>query len=266
MIKKTLSKEITSYDLLKTFAVFFMIIDHIGVYFFPDALEWRMFGRLCVPAWFFLIGYARSRDLSPRLWMGAFVLVVADVIVGWPILSLNILFTVLCIRLVLDSVVLWFEQSEMMRLGVALGMLILFIPTMAIDYGTSGLALAMYGYYVRRYQEGACSFSFMRGVMAFAFIFFALGQQIAFGFSPIQFGFTAGGLLVVTIMLQFFSAREFPALGKKLGFVGTGLLKLCGRYSFEVFVVHLLIFKFTVLLLGYEGMGLFAFRLVSSDI
>ncbi len=263
MIKKTFSKEITSYDLIKTFAVVLMIIDHIGSHFFPDAIEWRMVGRLCVPMWLFLIGYANSRDIHPRLWVGALLLVGADVIVGWPILSLNILFTILLIRLVLDRVVTWFDQSDAMRLGVGFGIVLLLLPTMVVDYGTSGLALAMFGYYVRRYQEGSCSLSFMRGVMAFAFITFMLGQQLSFGFSSMQFGLTAGGLLLVIMMLQAFSMHEFSALGKKVGSVGTGLLKLCGRHSLEVFVLHLLVFKFTAIMLGHEGMGWFALKLIS---
>jgi hypothetical protein len=262
MIRKKLPIEITSYDLVKTFAIIIMIIDHIGLYLFPDAIEWRMVGRLCVPVWLFLIGYARSRDISPSLWMGAFVLVGADVIVGWPILSLNILFTIIIIRLVLDYVVAWFEKSDAMRFAVGLGIILLLIPTLAVDYGTSALALAMYGYYVRRYQEGFCSLYFMRGVMVFAFMVFVLGQQISFGFTSLQFALTAGGLLFVTIAMQYFTARDFPALGMKIGTVGTGFLKLCGRYSLEIFVMHLLVFKFAALFLGHEGLGWFDLKFI----
>jgi len=265
MTNKKLSSEITSYDILKTLAVVLMIIDHIGAYFFPDSMEWRVVGRLCVPMWMFLIGYARSRDVSPRLWVGACLLVGADVIVGWPILSLNIIFTILLVRLILDRVVVLFERSQMMRNAVGLGIVLLFIPTMVVDYGTSALALAMYGYYVRRYQEGACDLSFMRGVMVFAFIVFVVGQQISFGFSSVQFGLVVGGLLFVTLMLQYFNAREFSKLGQKIGVIGKSAFKLCGRYFLEIFVVHLLIFKFTALLLGHEGMGWFNLTFVSSN-
>ena len=41
---RKLPQELTSYDLLKTLAVVTMIIDHIGLYFFPDDVGWRIVG------------------------------------------------------------------------------------------------------------------------------------------------------------------------------------------------------------------------------
>ena len=267
MLKAKLPKEVTSYDLVKTFAVLIMIVDHIGFYFYPEALWWRVAGRMCVPVWMFLIGYAKSRDISFGLWNAALLLVVADVIVGWPVLPPNILFTVIVIRLFLDIVAGWFEKSEAMRSAVVAGMVALFVPTIIIfDYGTSAFALALFGYYVRLCQEGRCTLSFMRGVMAFAGIFFVLSQQICFGFNEVQFGVLAAGLLVVFLMMQNFSAREFPELGAKIGFAGRGFLQLCGRHSLEIYVAHLIIFKFTVLFLGLGETGWFAFKLLPPDL
>ena len=71
MASKTLPSSITSYDILKTFAVLTMIIDHIGLYFFPDEMWWRVIGRLSFPVWLFLIGYAQSRDIPKLLILGA---------------------------------------------------------------------------------------------------------------------------------------------------------------------------------------------------
>ena len=142
MLKAKLPKEVTSYDLVKTFAVLIMIVDHIGFYFYPEALWWRVAGRMCVPVWMFLIGYAKSRDISFGLWNAALLLVVADVIVGWPVLPPNILFTVIVIRLFLDIVAGWFEKSEAMRSAVVAGMVALFVPTIIIfDYGDQCLCL-----------------------------------------------------------------------------------------------------------------------------
>src|SRR5687768_12599522 len=103
-MKKTLPKDITSYDLWKTFAVIFMVFDHVGFYFHPDEMGWRIAGRLCVPVWFFLIGYARSRDIGPRLWLGAGILVVANAVAGMAVLPLNILATMIIIRISIDAI------------------------------------------------------------------------------------------------------------------------------------------------------------------
>ena len=75
---KNLPRDLTSYDFLKAVAVLLMVIDHVGFYFYPDQQWFRVFGRLCVPIWFFLIGYARSRDLSLYLWGGMILLVFAQ--------------------------------------------------------------------------------------------------------------------------------------------------------------------------------------------
>ncbi|MCK5374450.1 MAG: hypothetical protein KAJ40_04130 [Alphaproteobacteria bacterium] len=263
MLEKILPKEITSYDLVKTFAVLFMIIDHIGVYFFPEDFWWRVAGRMCVPVWFFLIGYARSRDVSSRIWMGAFILMGVDVIVGWPIFPSNILFTILWMRLILDYVAKWFETFGISRFVAVIGMVVMLIPTAFLsDYGTSGLVLVLYGYFVRRYQDGACSQSFMRGNMVFAFIFFFFSQQVFFGFDPLQFGMLGGGLLFVVTALQYFRAHNFVGLKERIGVAGSAVLKICGRYSLEIFVVHLLVFKVVALACEREGMGLLAFKLI----
>ena len=266
MVKKTFPKEITSYDLVKMFAVIIMIIDHVGVYFFPEELWLRVVGRMCVPVWCFLIGYARSRDVSSRLWGGALILMGVDVIVGYPIFPANILFTFLWVRLILDYVAKWLEGYDLKRVVAVVGMLVLFVPTAFLsDYGTSALALALYGYFVRRYQDGACSQSFMRWSMVLAFIFFFFSQQIFFGFDPLQFGVLGGGLLLVAIALQYFRVHNFVGLKERIGVVAAAVLKLCGRYSLEIFVVHLLIFKALAFMCGREGMGLFAFKLIAFD-
>ena len=68
---KTLSSYLTSYDLLKTLALVLMVIDHIGYFFYPEEMWWRVLGRLSVPIWFFLIGYANARDCF-GLWLAWF--------------------------------------------------------------------------------------------------------------------------------------------------------------------------------------------------
>ena len=56
----------SSYDFIKFVAVVLMVIDHIGYYFFPYDLMWRSFGRMCVPIWLFLAGYAKPSDVFPK--------------------------------------------------------------------------------------------------------------------------------------------------------------------------------------------------------
>src|SRR5690606_26082911 len=59
---------VTSYDLIKSAAIILMVVDHLGAFFFPENDWLRAAGRLCVPLWFFLIGYAHARDI-PKSWI-----------------------------------------------------------------------------------------------------------------------------------------------------------------------------------------------------
>lgn len=49
---------------LKVFACSLMLVDHIGLVFFPNLVILRMIGRLAFPlfAWFFAYGYIRSKN------------------------------------------------------------------------------------------------------------------------------------------------------------------------------------------------------------
>lgn len=54
---------------LKIFACSLMLVDHIGLIFFPKLLIFRMIGRLSFPvfAWFFAKGYERTRNYQSYL-------------------------------------------------------------------------------------------------------------------------------------------------------------------------------------------------------
>ncbi len=141
-----LSRNLTSYDLLKSFAVLLMLVDHVGYYFAPDEAWLRVAGRFCVPVWFFLIGYARSRDLSPRLWVGAAILVIASGVTGMGFFPFNMLVTIIILRLGLDAVMAGTQQSRqaLWQIGV-LFLALTFITAYAFEYGTLAFVMAMFG-------------------------------------------------------------------------------------------------------------------------
>ena len=117
---------VTSYDVWKTLAVLLMIIDHIGAYFLPDEQGLRILGRLCVPIWFFLVGYAQSRDLSWRLWAGVAILSISNYIGGQPIFPLTILATIIFIRLILDRFMVMSMRSPKDMFMAFVGVLFFF--------------------------------------------------------------------------------------------------------------------------------------------
>jgi len=245
---KTLPKEITSYDLLKAAAVLLMIVDHIGYYFYPEDMWFRAVGRLCVPIWFFFVGYARSRDLSPRLWIGATMLLFANVIAGLSIFPLNVIFTILFVRLLLDWIMRGATKNAEILMVVSTILLFLAIPTyMVTEYGTQGLIMAMFGYILRNnisvpgFKSAAALAS---GFCLFTILNFIGLQQLVFGFDTAQMLFMFTGVFAVGTVLYFFQPVNFPKLTKWTpGPIRAGI-QLLGRRTLEIYVAHLILFKF----------------------
>lgn len=252
-MRKVLPVEITSYDLFKTFALVTMVIDHVGYYFFPEDLWLRVIGRVSAPIWFFLIGYANSRDLGEKMWGGLILLVAANLVVGMPVFPLNILATMIFIRLVIDEAMLRAVRNHEALLGVSLIVVFLVIPFMGFwEYGTAGVLFAMYGC-MRRHPEALARLPKDSATLfiTFVVVFYVGFQSLVFGFDRVQALSVAVGLLPVIFWMSVFRPQVYPAFTRALAPVGAGLLKLCGRFSLEFYALHLIAFKLIALLAGY---------------
>ena len=244
-MKKILPSEITSYDLFKTLAVVLMIADHVGYYFFPDDNLWRVFGRMCVPIWFFLVGYAQSRDLGLKMWVGAGILVAANFITGMSIFPLNILASMLAVRLVIDRAAKSVLMAENVFWAIVLIMFFLIAPTMfVVEYGTQGLILSVFGFIIRRRDEFNIPKKLVEKYTIAAFLMFVLPQAVFFGFTQGQFMAMSAGVLIMMMTLFYFQPRTFPRLTKALPRPFVWLLHIGGRRTLEIYVAHLLLFKF----------------------
>lgn len=258
-----LTKDITSYDLLKTFAVIFMIIDHTGYYFFEDDNWWRVAGRMCVPVWFFLIGYARSRDLGPKMWVGMGVLVLASGVTGSGFLPLNILGTILVVRLVIDQIMIRSQvhPQALWQLGVFL--LLLSFPTAYLfEYGSLAIILAMFGWLVRNQHEYPDGVRQTQYFFFFAYATFVVVQMMFFGFTDNQILVFAGGILAVMSVLMVFRPLTFAGSGAGVRGVLLAPVRFMGRWTLEIYVAHLLLFKALGAMLYPERFPLFDWKIV----
>lgn len=264
---RSLTGSLTAHDLLKTFAVIIMIADHIGFYFFPDDLWWRSVGRIGFPIWFYLIGHASGRDLSPRLIGGALVLLVMNAVVGLALLPMNALVTIILLRVMIDPVMRPVLRSPVYLWSSLLIMAFLILPTsFAVEYGTQALMFAMLGYMVRHRDRLPFGPKIVQAYMiAIAFIFLAY-QWISYGFSAAQFIFMAVGTFMVCLVLLDFRAAEFPRLSDKLPEFLKAPIRFCGHRTLEVYVVHLVLFKIVALALGMDGYALFDIHLFNESV
>ncbi len=240
---KILPKDLTSYDFLKSVAIILMIVDHVGYYFFPDELWFRVVGRMCVPIWFFLIGYARSRDIGAKLWGGVAVLVLANVALGQFLMPVNILATILVIRMVLDG----FMRRALVRRNTfwAMNVILFFLiipSSFIVEYGTLGLVLAIFGFVLRQHEGEITATSLPVQYGLFAFVSFVTMQSLNFGMSGTYMQAFLMGAAIVFLVLFMFAPRTFPRLTKYTPWPLAALIRLTGRRTLEIYVLHLLAF------------------------
>lgn len=257
--KLPLPRDMTSYDLLKMAAVLLMIVDHIGYFFFPEMTWLRVAGRLCVPIWFFLIGYANSRATWPALWVGGLALVAGTFVMGSSILALNILLSFIVIRLTIDKVMQALEGRPALFWGFAIALLAAsFHSSLIFEYGTLGYLLAMFGFIMRRERE-----TFWHGQQTLFFLFAALSfigvQTVIFGFDAVQFYTLSLGIMSVMAMLMFFRSRVFEGTGDSLPASVRAPVYLFGRHTLLIYVLHVLLFKLGALWLGDTRFDWFVF-------
>ncbi len=243
-----LPEGLTSYDFLKTLAVLLMIVDHVGYIVYPDEMWFRVIGRLCIPVWFFLIGYARSRDLSPRLWTWAGILFAVELLVGRGLLPVNILMTFILIRMIIDPLMERIGRDPRRRLesvmlaAVILGALAL-PSSLFSEYGTPGLMFAMTGYMSRRLRtpEKPGEYTHIERICfsAVSVAVFAGIQTMGFGFSIPQSTVLMTG--TGAILLLLFSFRPVEWTYGECGVLRpvVPLLHLTGRRTLEIYAIHL---------------------------
>ena len=87
---------------LKVLAAVFMVIDHVGLFFFPNVILLRVVGRLSFPlfAWMIANGARHTRDIDAYLWrlfacalISQVPFVVANQIIGMPLWFFDVIFT-----------------------------------------------------------------------------------------------------------------------------------------------------------------------------
>lgn len=243
---RKLPKDLTSYDFLKSLAVITMIIDHIGFYFFPEQLEWRAVGRMSFPIWLFLVGYSNSRDLPVILWGGAVILLISNVIFGMPLAGLNILFSIIIVRLLIDPVMKVALMNYEAFFMMAFMMMIMVLPSiMVFEYGTQAFFFAMFGYMLRHQDklEVKNKKRFITGFLFVSFIIYIVYQKITFGLNDAQF--VIAGICVMTscYFLYNFEPRLFPEYTKKWPQPLVALFKFMGRKTLEIYVIHLILLR-----------------------
>lgn len=137
-----------TWDAVKIIGLLIMVIDHTGAFIFTDQQWLRAIGRGAPPIFLFLAGYAASYRFQKDL-LGTAILLLAANLVLTGHFELNILFTIIFARLILD----WLERRGKIikrpfewYVGSVAAVATIFLT----QYGSIGFLFALCGYLKRR--------------------------------------------------------------------------------------------------------------------
>lgn len=240
---------IDNTDWLKAAAILFVFIDHVGDYLLEDGAWWRLFGRLAAPAFFFLIGYARSSHI-PRSW------IVMGVILtgldwwheggGW--VPLNILLSFCLLRLAQPLARRYRIGETWPRLLLVIGVTVLLVPDadLVLEYGGEGWLWALVGFLQRDLVDRASSGSpvaarraAMRLVTcAIAGLVYIVWEQREFSFDHVRLAILV--ILVTILCAVFCRFRRGPSPIQLTG-PAAALLQFVGRRTLELYFLNVLV-------------------------
>jgi hypothetical protein len=255
-LKRNYGDYLTAHDLLKAAALIFMILDHVGHFFYPE-LDWlRIVGRFSAPIWFFLIGYTGTRKVPDTWWYGGGILSLSAALIGGYLLPLNILFTLAITRIVIDAVDRQAQRGVFFFLLIIIALLLLAFPsTYLFEYGTLGLVWAMYGAHRRREQgkppRPERDATLLTLMVAITFVFQALFLRVL---SPVEYLGLAVGISATFLVLMGFAPAVFPRADQIMPRPAK-LFRLLGRWTLEIYIIHLLLFRITAYGLYPEKYG-----------
>jgi hypothetical protein len=247
-----LPSTLTSYDLLKFATVIFMLVAHLGAFFFLDETWWRVLGRLGFPAWFFLAGYSRGKEVGQTLWVGALLLVSANMVLGQYMLPANALVSYIAIRIFMTpSYKKCFSNWEIL-IYASVALVFLSVPTnFMFEYGTMAFLFAMFGYAVRNKDDLGVSNPVRVAFCIFTVLVVGGMQTLLFGMDIIQSIVCMIEFIAVGFILFNFKSLEFPKITAALPNAVNDVIRFGGRYTLEIYVFHLIAIKMYLLYANY---------------
>jgi hypothetical protein len=155
MIDSFLSKfskygDVNKYDVLKSIAFLFMIIDHIGFFLLPQYIFIRVVGRVSMPIYVILFGMSCKKPDNLILLMSVMVIAMTKYFSNY-FLPINLLLTMYLMSFLLDGAKNFYNSSK--KIFIAL-LIILFpiviITIYFIEYGLLILYLMLLGVFIKK--------------------------------------------------------------------------------------------------------------------
>jgi len=218
------------YDFFKFIAIFVMILDHLGAYFFTDVEFLRVVGRLAAPLFLFLVGYSGSARFSKEILIYAILLQIFHIYDSeWQDFRFNILFMILLLRYLNNFVKLasfanfWVIYIFAIFYSVLVGFI--------FEYGLFGLLFALLGVFVKANIPKARLYLASGAVC----LLYAVYEAILFEFSNEMIFLLLLLLSVLAISIVNISYFEKSCLQSRV-------IKLAAKYALLIYFYHKIAF------------------------
>jgi hypothetical protein len=235
-------RPVTTTDAWKLFAIVFLLIDHTGLFFDPNELWWRLFGRLASPVFFFFIGFARTRRV-PWTWVAFGVVLTATdywTSAGSRLPLINILLNFALVRLALP----WVERHIMpvpWRLAVVVVASAALIPVLdpVLEYGGEGWLWALFGLAHRLFlEQGEAAARWRRNFLGVtAGLVYIIRERSDYGFDTLQSTLLVLFVIGLVVCLMRFRRADLPWQPPP---VLRPVFTFTGRRTLEIYAVTLL--------------------------
>jgi TraX protein len=258
------AQPVDNTDWLKTAAIIFVSVDHIGYFFVDDEQWWSVVGRLGAPPFFFLMGYAQTRTVPLRwIWLGVILTLLDGWNAGWTWVAPNILLSFALIRLARPYLQTFVQRHGWTAFALIVAALFAVLPIAGktVDYGAEGWLWAMFGLCQRMYADlksAADVDSAAQGsppgntrlmrllACLVAVVVYVWQEQKEFSFSQIQFAtfiLIIGSLSTsLCLFLRGPSRIQPPA-------PGAVVLRFVGRRTLEIYAIQLAGFELIIKLI-----------------
>lgn len=246
---------IDKLDWLKTAAIIFVSVDHIGYFFIEDADWWSVIGRLAAPIFFFLLGYAHTRTVPLHwVWLAAILTLLDCWNNEWTWLSANILFSFALIRIVRPYMLKLLQRHRWTAFVLLVTSLVALLPVAGsiVDYGTEGWLWALFGLCQRIYidkhsvNHGHDNTKMPLLAATAAAVAYLWQEQIEFAFPHSHFVIFLIGVSILSLLLYLFQPGQSQLQAPRLL---ASAVRFTGRHTLEIYASQLVGFELLIMLI-----------------
>ncbi|MDX1949719.1 MAG: TraX family protein [Rickettsiales bacterium] len=229
----TQNRVCNNYDVLKFIAIFTMVIDHIGSYFFQDIEIFREIGRIAFPIFLFLVGY--SEKFEPRynlLFYGIIITIAHNSLIKFQQadILISIFLSCLVMKYLKNKNYLDIKYFNEILISTIIWS---FFTSFIFAYGTIAFMFAIAGYFFKTQPENNKVKLFL-----FISIFFNLLNYYVFSSTPKT---SLNTIFIVLIgYITYFLLSNFRL--SEVNFIGKDLIKSVSQNALFIYIFHKLLF------------------------